>query len=154
MFCCVMLVLCVHYLFPHHSTQFTLSPLHDSMFPLQNVEYEQLHIVWLGYQTNQTCTLHRSYYAETRHPLIEELSVSHQRIYRNYPLPIGLHWHIKTKQNNASIHFISELLSVIKSFYLLINFVVPTHMESSMTDSDDDHPFRHKDSHAFMTETA
>ena len=27
-------------------------------------------------------------------------------------------------------------------------------MESSMTDSDDDHPFCRKDSHVFMTETA
>ena len=103
-----MLVLFGHYLFPHHSTQFTSSPLHDYMFPLQNVEYEQLHMVRLGYQTNQTCTLHRSYNAETRYPLIEELSVSYLRIYRNYPLSIGLRKHIKTIQNNASIHFISE----------------------------------------------
>jgi hypothetical protein len=78
-------VLFVHYLFPHHSTQFTLFPLHDYIFPLQNVEYEQLHMVWSGYQTNQTCTLHSSYNAETRYPHIEELSVSYQRIYRNYP---------------------------------------------------------------------
>jgi hypothetical protein len=58
------------------------------------------------------------------------------------------------KQNNASIHFISELFSVIKSFYLHINFVVPPHMESSMTDSDDNQPFCRKGSHVLMTETA
>ena len=73
----------VDYLFQNHSIQFTLSPLHDYMFP--HVAYEQLYMVRLGYQTNQTCTLHRSYNAETRYPLIEELSVSYQRIYRRYP---------------------------------------------------------------------
>jgi hypothetical protein len=75
----------VDYLFQNHSIQFTLSRLHDYMFPLQNVEYEQLYMVWLGYQTNQTCTLHRSYNDEKMCPLIKELSVSYQRIYRRYP---------------------------------------------------------------------